>query len=435
MLGFITSKISLIYRLKHKSVLKNLASLGLIHGTNVLLPLLTFPYLVRILGVEKFGLVALVQTVMGYFVILTDYGFNLAATKDVSIHRNNLNKISRVFTEVMGTKIVLLFISLMLVCIAFLLVPEYQAQGVLIYGSFFIVLGQVLQPVWLFQGLEQMRFLTYLNLLAKGVYTLLIFSFISEEADYIYVNFINGISMTLAGLVSLLIVFSRFGLRVKKVSFSAVKKQLKKGGSIFVSSVSITISNNTNLVILSLFADAVTVGYYSIAEKVFMFTRTFAGVLYQAVYPNVCMLAQESFAKLAVFLKQVLVVVLVSFLPLCALVFIFSGTVVSLIAGEFIPEATTMLRILSFGALFAALNIPASQTLLAYHLDKDYALISSGGAALNVLLNVSLAYLFGGEGTATAAIITESGVTLMLYLTLNRYYPQYSLLKQFAIWK
>ena len=411
---------------EYKPIVSNFISLGIIQGSNFLLPLLTFPYIVRTVGVEHFGIIALLQTIMSYFVIFTDYGFSMSATKDVSVNRADKKILTSIYSEVIVTKLLLCALSFGILMLGLIIFPRFQPYWLLVLYSFFIVLGQVLQPNWFFQGIEQMKFLTYISLLSKALYAIGIFTFIKNPTDFIYVNLILGVSSTIGGIISMVLVYRFFRIGLVLPTILKIKNQFRNGWNIFISSVTITVANNTNILILSLVASPLILGYYSIAEKVFLLFRTFTAILYQIIYPRVCMLAQKSFLHLASFLKNIVKFILISFLPLSLLLFFLADEIVYFLVGNYVTETAYILRILSFGPLIAAFNIPVAQTMLAYHLNKTFAVVLSFGAFVNVACNFILSYYFMAIGTAYSVLITETVITVLLYVVIYKYYPQYT---------
>jgi len=368
---------------------------------------------------------------MLYLSMFTDYGFNLSATRDVSVHRSDSIKLSQLFNSVLATKLLLCLTSLIILTVALKLIPNFASERTLYYLSFPMVLGQVIFPVWFFQGVEQMKYITFFGTVAKVISTLLIFIFIKSPADYIYVNIFHGLGGLLTGFCALFIVRRNFNISWQPVSIEAVKTNLQEGWHIFIASFTTVVSINSNLFILGLFAKPIEIGYYSVAEKVYQVFRSVSSIIYQSIYPKVCVLAQESFSRLVDFLTKTTKLIIVFMLPASLIVFLSSEYVVYVITGQYNAYSALLLRILCFGPLIAALNIPACQTMLAYNMRQKYALIMSISGAFNVILNVVLCKFFLGIGTAIAAITTECFITLLLYAFLEANKPEYSVIQIF----
>jgi PST family polysaccharide transporter len=420
-------KILDIYQ-NNRRLFLNFFSLSALQATNVIIPLLVYPYLIRTLGIEKFGSVVFAQAFINYFIVLTDYGFNLSATREISVTRNNQEKINQTFNSVLTAKIFLCILSFFVFSSVVFLIPKFSNEWPLFYLSFTMVIGQILMPVWFYQGMEQMKYITYLNVFSKIAFTLLILLFIKKQSDYIYANVLLGAGNFLSSIISILIAKNKFGIKLKIASFVLVKKQLREGWAIFISNFSIMASMYSNIFILGLFADPITIGFYGIAEKVFMVLRTFAVLFYQTIYPKVCLLANDSFEKLIVFFRGFIRIVFLFFIPVSVFTFLCAEKIIVIFSGKSIPQAAFLLKILCIGPIFAALNIPACQTMLAYNFNKSYAWVSTSGALLNVILNLILVRLFMATGTAISAIVTEISVSVLLYSCLKVFYSNYSVI-------
>lgn len=400
------------------NLVKNFVALGILQATNFLIPLMTFPYLVRIVGMEKFGIISYGLTILTYLIAVADYGFNLSATRLVSIHRNDSKKLSELFANVMTTKLILFGLSVTIMGILCLTVERVQAQSIAYMLGLLCVLGNVLMPVWFFQGIEQMKVITYANLVAKIIQLGLLFIYVKHEDDYIFVLGLYGFANVVSGLYSIRLAVTKYQIHIHFSNLYKVWEQLKNGWYFFSSTLTISIANTATVIILGYFVSNTEIGYYSLAEKIVFVAWMILGSYSQAIYPTICKLAQQSFNEVYKFVKKVTLPLIVLTGLSCCIVYAFSGEIIKLIAGHQVDKAAYLLRILVVVPFVVALNIPPYQILLAYDYKKVYSALFNGSALVNVILCTALVSIWGVVGAAVCMVIIQTFITLSLYIVL-----------------
>ncbi|HCN4598725.1 TPA: O141 family O-antigen flippase, partial [Escherichia coli] len=135
----------------------NLVYLTFAQAISYIFPLLTLPYLSHKLDPSDFGMLGVCQAIVQYFIIVTDYGFNITTTKEISINRNNKKKISKIFSTTLLAKIFLLFVSAIGLIISGWAVKSISGYELLLICCFVGVIGNTFYPLWLFQGTETMK--------------------------------------------------------------------------------------------------------------------------------------------------------------------------------------------------------------------------------------------------------------------------------------
>ena len=178
----------LINNKDYLKLLENFFSLSVLNIVGYLFPLILIPYLTRVLGVEKFGLYAFSFALIQYFTILVNYGFDYSATKYISINREDREKISFAFYSILFIRLVIAFICVVLILILTSAIDRIGNEYSLYIYGVGIFIGQAITPIWLFQGMEQMKYVTIINFVAKLTSTILILIFIKKQSDYIYMN-------------------------------------------------------------------------------------------------------------------------------------------------------------------------------------------------------------------------------------------------------
>ena len=412
---------------EYVGVYRNLVFLAALQVTNFLLPLVTLPYLLRVIGTEKFGVVTYIQAFMLFFTVVTDYGFNASATRSVALHKHDKAYLSGLFSQVVTAKLLLCGLSFTVVATLVLTVDSFYQYREAYFLGFGIVLGQALLPVWFYQGMEEMKYITAMNLLAKVTFTTLIFVLVKKESDYPLVLLFFGTGNLLSGIYGFARILRRYGLTLRLPAWIAVWQQLREGWYVFLSSFCIAVYSNANIFILGFFASNLVLGYYGIADRIVNAIRQVLAVFSQAIYPYVCRLASANHASILNLLRKV-------YIPFLSFVFvislgtcIFADRIVHLLAGRDIAEAVHLLRILSVAPVIIALNIPVYQILLAYDLKRSYTLVITLGAILNIVLNTILSARFSATGTAVSVLVTELFITGSLHLVLTYRHPQYAL--------
>jgi polysaccharide transporter, PST family len=405
----------------YKTLVENFLSLSFLQVANYIFPLITLPYLVRVLGPEKYGLIAFAQAFIGYFQILTDYGFNLSATREISINRENKEKVSEIFSSVMIIKFFLLLLSFGLMIIIVFSFKKFRQDWLIYYLTFGMVLGHTLFPIWFFQGMERMKYITFLNVLAKLIFTIAIFIFVKRSSDYLYVPLLNSLGFIVAGVLALRIVFKDFGVFFRIPSFKDLKYQLKEGWYIFISTVAISLYTISNTFILGLFTNNTIVGYYSAAEKIIRAIQGFLAPISQTIYPHISKLMNESKEIGVKFIRKVTILIGGFSFILSFFIFIFADLIVRIILGSQFTESIMVLRIIAFLPFIIGLsNVFAVQGIIAYGNVKIIPKITFVGAISNVILAILLVKLLQAIGVAISLVLAEILVTIVSFYYLMR---------------
>ncbi|HOK35565.1 MAG TPA: flippase [Candidatus Pacearchaeota archaeon] len=404
-----------------KRLTGNFLSLSILQALNYILPLITLPYLVRVLGPEKYGLISFAQAFIGYFIMITDYGFGLSATREVSIYRDDKEKVSEIFSSVMTVKILLGILSFVVLGLVLLSVPKFGQDWLIYIFTFGMVIGNILFPVWFFQGVEKMKWITILNIVARGIFTVCIFIFVHKESDYLNVAIINSLGSLVAGIISLIVIFKNFKVKFVFPKIESIKHQLKEGWHIFISNIATSLYTTSNTFILGLFTNNTIVGYYSGAEKIIKAVEGLISPISQTIYPYLSKLVSESKEKALVFLQKLTKFIGGTTFLVSLLIFILSPLIVKIILGDQYQQSILPLRILSFIPFIIALsNIFGIQTMLTFNMKSSFLKILSSAAILSLSLSFLLIPFLKQIGVSISWLITEIFVTVSMFFTLKK---------------
>lgn len=398
-----------------KIITSNYLSLLVLQIANYLLPLLVLPYLVRVLGAENFGLIMFAQSLATFLIVFVDFGFNLSGTREISLARNDKQKLSEIFSAIMFIKFWLILIASVLLFVIVNIFSRFSVDAEIYYLSFGVVIGQALFPVWFYQGIEKMKFITITNIAAKTIFTLLVFVFIRLQTDYILVPIFNSLGFIVAGIFGLLFCY-RF-IDFKLPSIALMNRLLLESYSLFISNFATSLYTASNVFILGIFGGNIIAGVYSSMEKLVLAIKNIYLPLYQALYP--WLTTQSDMIKIKTIEKIRPIIFIVSLL-ITLFILLFGKTMLSIIYNDnLITSYSIIFKILSFISIFSALSM-LYITLYFPSIKKDKVrmnILISGGL-FNFLLSLVLVYYFGIYGTAFTVVSTE----LFLLVIATIYY-------------
>lgn len=411
-----------------RTILSNIFSLSVLRFTNFAVPLITVPHLVRVLGPERFGLIAFAQALVRYFQVVTDYGFNYSATRQISISRADAVRRSEIFSAVMFIQGGLMLMCLAILAILIVTVGRFAREWAVYLLTFGMAAGHVLFPIWFFQGMERMRYIAVLNFIAKSIFALSVFVFVRDRADYAYVPLLYSLGFIISGVLAQWLVHRSFGTSLTVPTWSIVRRELKEGWHAFVSTVAISLYTTSNAFILGLIAGDVVVGYYAAAEKLIRALQEMIAPVSQTLYPHISRLATTSRERALRFVRRTAVVMGGMGLAVSLGIVVLAGPVVRLVLGSQYEQSILVLRILGLLPVMVAVsNAFAVQGLFAFGQQRIVSKFVGLCAIVYLPVAIGLMWRLEHVGAAVAAAAVESVIAV-----LSVYYFRKKVVRQCA---
>jgi polysaccharide transporter, PST family len=400
---------------------ENVMALFGLQAVTMALPLLTLPYLLRVLGPENYGRVALAQALVQYFVLVTDYGFNLTATRRVSALRNDPVALGELVGAVTAIKLGLLAVCAVLLVVLVAVVPVFERDWPLYSGAYLAVAGGVVFPIWLLQGLQRMRLVSGCTVAAQLLALAAILMLVRRPSDFWLAATLQASAPGVAGLIALWVLLRTGTLSIAWPTRQAVMQSLAEGWHVFVSTAATSLYSNTNIIVLGLLGSPAAVGQFSAAEKLLRAVQNLISPLSQSVFPHVAQLCAQSERAALDFLYKFLRVTgaFTAILSIC--IIIFGPAMIEFLFGPLFSSSGHILQLMAPLILIVGIsNVLGVQTMLNFGLEKAFSRILIASGLLNLVLLATLVPSLGARGAGIALVATELAVTTMMALALGR---------------
>jgi PST family polysaccharide transporter len=400
------SWMSRIGGLVRNDLVHNTAALYGVQLCRKIFPLITMPYLARVLGPSVWGTVAFVSSLGEFIVLIIEFGFNLSATRQIAQARNSPMTCANVMAGVIGAQAVLATLSVVAAWFAAQFIPLLRDNPQLLWAGVFYGVCQGVNPLWFFQGLERLRLLAALEITGKTIGVIGVFLIVRSPENAWLALLLQGIPPLLSAIVGLAIAYRLFPFVLPTASL--VKDALTTSWRLFVFRSGESLYGAGNAFILGLFAPAASVGYFAIAEKISKAAFGLLNPVREALYPRLSRLAAGS-AGAAARLARIGAALMISGGLLLGIgLYVFAPLMIRTITGSNFAPAVTVLRI--FALLPPLLSVTYSvgmQWLLPHGHDGVVNRIILSAGAVNLAMAFLAAPHFQHIGMAVSVLIAE----------------------------
>ncbi len=321
-----------------KTLFANFTYLSILEIIGLLLPLISYPYVIRTVGADNYGVVVFCQAIIAYVVIIINFGYNVSATRKISENRTNVFKIREIYSSIVYQK--LLIFAICLVSGLFVLIFLKYDYSVILLGFIGLCIQEVFFPTWLFQGLERMKFITIITFVAKCSCLILIFLFVHDKKDYACIPVLYSIGGFFTSVLSVIILKKKFDIYFVKVSKYRMKEDFLESLPFFTSRLSAIVMESGNVLVIGTFFSYDMVAIYDLCAKIVSILKTPFSLVAQVIYPNVAK------SKNMLLVKKSIKIVLLFGAFVCLFVYLFAPNIILLLSDTSMLGAVSILKIM-----------------------------------------------------------------------------------------
>lgn len=405
-------KIRKLSRIKNskeaKNLLSNFLSLSFLQVAGYVFPLLTLPYLARVIGVEKFGEIAFASAVLIYFQTLVDYGFILSAVRDIARCRDDKQAVSEIYSRVMWARFLLTGLAFILLSGLIMFVPYFYQMRYILFLSFLLIPGHAMFPDWMFQALEKMKYITIFNVLIKFVFTIAVFLFIKKQDDYLLQPIFSALGFIISGICSMCLI-RKWGIKLQITPLKTVLLAIKDNTDLFVNQLVPNLYNSLSVLLLGFFHGSTANGIFDAGNKFNTIATNLLVIVSRTFFPFLSRKIEKHY---------VLVRVNITMSVLMAIVlFVFAPLIIHVFFTKEFDTAIIVLRIMSISLVFLAMsNAYITNWLIVKGYERDARKITVLASLVGFVLAVPLVYFYSFIGAALTVMLSRGLMGLGGYM-------------------
>lgn len=393
-----------------KTLLSNFGYLSALQIAGYIFPLITIPYLARVIGVDSFGKIAFASAIVVWFQTVADWGFNFTATRDVAKNRDDIDKVSEIFSNVLWAKILLMVVSFVLLAVTIYIVPAFRENSTVILITYLMIPGNIMYPDWFFQAMERMKYITLFNIFAKLLFTIAVFVFVKQKSDFILQPLFTSIGYVVSGIGAMYLILGKWGVKLRKPSLPDILSTIKGSTDVFLNNIVPNLYNSFSTILLGFYGGAVSNGKLDAGGKFVGISQQFMGVISRTFFPFLSRRIDKHhlYVKINLYLSVTFSVLLFFLAPILIKLFF---------TAEFY-DAIWVLRIMSLSVFLIAMrNTFGTHFLILRGYEKQLRNLTFYGSLVGFIFAFPLIYYFDYIGAAINIILSQ---TIMLVTVVRK---------------
>ena len=403
------------------SLKKNFLYNSVLKILDILYPLITVPYVSRVLGAEGVGQASFVTTYAGYFAVIAALGIPIYGTREIARHRDNLEKRDRILSELFSIGILCTLLLTIVYLITIYTVPTLHQERQLLLIAGFALYFSAFNLDWFFSGIENFKLITIRSAIVKILCVICLVIFVKDRNDVI----IYVLLLTLVSVVNR--IWNYLHLLKKKVRIrftigASSRRHLKPAFILFAATLAISVYTMLDNLMLGFMSDYQQVGYYSSASKVCHILIALLTGIGTVALPSIANHIKQCHTEEV---KRILTqsTALIAFLTVPAAIglIVLAPVAVPMFFGPDFAGAVTPMRWTALLLIVAGIsNILGIQILLPHGYDRFYLYAITSGAVVNFGLNLAIIPVFGASGAAFASLGAEIVLAVIMLITIRK---------------
>jgi O-antigen/teichoic acid export membrane protein len=406
--------------IKNQQQLSNLVIYGIGQAFNLITPILVIPYIVSICSEEGYGKIGVGMALSFFLMVFVDYGSDIVSVKEVAINRDNQCALEKTFITTYSAKFILLVLVLVTASLIFYFVPYFNDEKPLFFFGLAMIIGQFINPTWFFQGIENFKWITVVNIVSKIIYVVGVFIFIKEPGDYVYNNLIWGIGMIVPNGIAFGYIMLKHSFSFTKVVKEDIVSLIKGSFKMFLSQIFTSLQMYSPIVLISFFGNNSLAGQYKIVDQIIIIFKTYILLFFSYVYPRVCYLLEKNVKKGLRFWKIYNGLNFLFILCTMIVISVFSQEIVSYFNPKEIIEISDLLKIAVLIPLLQSITIPLKQLVLGWNNEKAYVRLTMTMTMISLISIIVVAPLFKVMGVLLSLILTEILLALFFFQMIKK---------------